>query len=201
MLTKCVNCGFYVSQTDVFCLSCGIKNPNETLKKRKRHKNYHRKMFRSNGFLAIFSLFSTFIFVYILADRSIENFIYLINYILFGALVLWIFLFYALFVFLKTLEYQQNVPHILKYKNNLNSKTKIIDNRIAELSSRGHRIDAVLDKIKETDGKNLQEVRQNFFRRVKLSLANWRDMNCKERKLNSCACKIMFRLIFSVCIV
>ena len=183
MLTKCVNCGFYVRQTDEFCLNCGIKNPNEALKKKKRSKGLSRKMFRSNSFLVIFSLFLTFIFVYVLADRIIENFYYLRNYIRFAALIIWFFLFYALFVLLKTLKLPKKVSHVLKNRNNLNSKTKIIDQRIAELNSRGHRIKTVLDKIKDTDGESLQEIRRKLLSAREIITSQFARYELQKQKI------------------
>jgi hypothetical protein len=183
MLTKCVNCGFYIRQTDEFCLNCGIKNPNETLKKNKRHKSLLRKIFRSNNFLVFFSLFLTFIFIYILADRTIENFLYLRNYIWFSALIFWLVLFFSLFLILKTFNVNKTVPHVIKYKNNLNSKTKIIDKRIAELNSRRHKIDAVLDKFRETDGKNLQEVRQKLLSAREIVMSQFARYELQRKKI------------------
>jgi hypothetical protein len=50
-----------------------------------------------------------------------------------------------------------------KHLSNLTEKQKIIENRANELNSRGQKIDAVLDKIKETDSRRLQDVRARLL--------------------------------------
>ncbi len=183
MLTKCINCGFYLKQTDEFCLNCGIKNPNENLKMKRKHHSYLSKIFRSNNFLVFFSLFLTFIFVYGLADRALEKFLYLGNYIWFSAFILWIVLFFLLFLLFKTFNVSKTVPHVIKYKNNLNSKTKIIDKRIAELNNRRHKIDSVLDKFRDTDGENLQKVRQKLLSAHEIVMSQFARYELQRKKI------------------
>jgi len=183
MLTKCVNCGFYIKQDDEFCLNCGIVNPNENLKKKRTSHGRLKKIFRSDIFLIIFSLFLAFAFVYLAVDRSIESFPYLQNYIWFLAFLLWLGSFFVLFLLIKTQSLNNKIPHVIKHKNSLISKTKIIDQRMAELSRRGQKIDAVLDRIKDTDGQSLQDVRRKLLSAREIVMSQLARYELQKQKI------------------
>ncbi|MBS1793730.1 MAG: hypothetical protein JSS81_07745 [Acidobacteria bacterium] len=182
MLTQCVNCGFYFRRTDEFCLNCGIVHPNESLKIKKSHRSPLEKLLLSNIFLLVVALSFVVLLLYLVAERSFENLPYLQTYIWIGALVSGGVLLFALRL-LRDGIFGPKLPHVLKHKNNLTSKIKIIDRRLAELENRGRRIAAVLDKIRETDGGSLPEVRRKLLTARGLVASQFERYDLQRKKI------------------
>lgn len=183
MLTKCVNCGFYVKQTDEFCLNCGKQYPTKDVYEKVKFRLMLYRIFQSKVFKLFLSALVTYIFIDLLADFAASKFIQFGSYIWLFAFILWVFLLIFVFLFLNNLHLSKPVPRIIKNKNNLNSKDKIIENRISELKRRGEKIDSVLDKIKKTDGKSLQEVRQKLLSAREIVISQFARYELQKQKI------------------
>lgn len=183
MLTKCVNCEFFVRHDDEFCLNCGIKNPSQKRNEKLKRDSLFYIVLQSDIFKLAFSFALTFIFIYFIADFAVVNFIYLRSYILYAAFIVWLVLFLILFLFSRTWNFLEESKEIIKNKNNLSSREKTIVRRLSELSSRGEKIDSVLDKIKITDGQNLQEVRRKLLDAREIVISQFARYEIQKRKI------------------
>jgi energy-coupling factor transporter transmembrane protein EcfT len=189
MLTRCVNCRFYVRQADEFCFNCGKQHPTESIYKTPTLTLTFYPIFESKLFKLIVSLLITFILVYFIANEFIVRFPKFDGYIWLISLIFWILLSFVLLSFLNPLDFpiptdeDSPVPHIIKNKNNLISKSKTIEKRIAELNHRSQRIDAVLDKIRETDGENLQEVRRKLLAAREIVISQFARYELQRQKI------------------
>lgn len=141
------------------------------------------RIFQSKVFKLFLSALVTYIFIDLLADFAASKFIQFGSYIWLFAFILWVFLLIFVFLFLNNLHLSKPVPRIIKNKNNLNSKDKIIENRISELKRRGEKIDSVLDKIKKTDGKSLQEVRQKLLSAREIVISQFARYELQKQKI------------------
>lgn len=68
-------------------------------------------------------------------------------------------------------------------KNNLIEKGRIIQERISELANRGQKIDAVLDKIEDTDSPKLQEVRAKLLSAREIVVSQFALYELQARKI------------------
>ncbi len=189
MLTKCENCRFYVRRDDEFCFNCGKQNPAEiTYGNSKLLLNLY-PTFESKLFKLIISLFVTFILVYFTANQFVERFPKYNSYILLISLILWILLTFVVISILNPLEFSiptdSDAPKLpeIKNKNNLISKSETIEKRISELNYRSRKIDAVLDKIKETDSQNLQEVRRKLLSARTIVISQFARYELQKKKI------------------
>jgi hypothetical protein len=175
MLTKCVNCGFYVRQDDVFCLNCGFTEPQ--ISKTDSRINFRRVSFITFGLtLLTLLILGSAIFksqdligVFFLACTSIA-----LGFTL------------ALLIECAVSEIREKNKNVQKASGNaasLNSKKKVIEKRIAELAKRGQKIDAVLDKIKQNDGQNLQEVRRKLLAAREIVISQLARYEIQKRKI------------------
>jgi hypothetical protein len=153
MLTKCVNCGFYVSNLEPECPNCG------------RQTSLRNK---TGGYLKILPLpffFAAFFSAILAFPASLFWFgqtFDVSNYLTF-AILIFVFLF-LLFFRLEIKKHQHENEQIeSKTLSILDKNLKTIENRLADLNARARKIDVVLDKIKVTDGGNLQEVRRKLL--------------------------------------
>ena len=65
----------------------------------------------------------------------------------------------------------------------MRGKQSLIEKRISELDKRSQKIDAVLDKIKETDGGNLQEVRQKLLAAREIVISQFARYELQAKKI------------------
>ena len=155
MLTKCVNCGFYVRQTDEFCLNCGFLNPAEGFEQ----KSFNYKRF---AVIALPLFVITFLAMMLIPAPQGQAGSPLV--IAFLALSISLVLAVLSTELKATLDENKKLEQRKSTnKDNLKTKNIIIEKRVAELNKRGQKIDAVLDKFRETDGVNLQEVRRKLL--------------------------------------
>ncbi len=153
MLTRCQYCGFYVSSFEGKCPDCGLAL---SLKK------------VTAGYLAIaklpalFALFFSSVLAIpaaMLLFGSFYNNFQLFLSAAFVCLVVFGVLFY--------LQAIRNRPpdsaRDETVKDSLSERQHLIERRTADLSQRSQRIDAVLSKITEDDGRSLQQVRQKLL--------------------------------------
>jgi hypothetical protein len=105
------------------------------------------------------------------------------TFILFFAVFTWTLLFFALIFLLKSFEFSAPIPRLTKNEHNLTFKDKIIEDRIIELNKRQQRIDTILDKIKETDGQNLQEVRHKLLSAREIGISQFARYELQKQKI------------------
>jgi hypothetical protein len=183
MLTKCLNCGFYVRQDDDFCLDCGLKNPTKNPYKNSKIKFYFFRMIQTDVFKLILSFFAAVAIIYPMVDIAQFYFPKFSIFILIFAIFTWALLFFTLIFLVKSFEFRAPMPRITKNKDNLKSKDKIIENRVIELNKRQQRIDTILDKIKETDGQNLQEVRHKLLSAREIVINQFARYELQKQKI------------------
>ena len=183
MLTKCVNCSFYVRRNDEFCLNCGIESPAEN--KQQNLQNYYTfyDIFQSKIFKIFISYLLAAIPVYFTFDILISIFPKSGSYIWFLAFISWLFL--SLFIVYLTHDFRlpKRISRNNKNQNNLRSKSKIIENRISDLNSRVRQIDILLNRIKETDNQNLQEIRRKLMLAREIVVSHFARYELQKQKI------------------
>ena len=154
MLEKCRKCRYYVSNFEKVCPNCGRKNPSSTFK-----KTILMKWKIPAAFGLMLASLITLLSIIFLPENFPRNFqnlsqIFLISFV---------FSTVALYLLSKNKfekDFQQYTESPL---SDLDKKEKIIKRRISDLTNRSRKIDAVLDKIKETDTMQLQETRKKLL--------------------------------------
>ncbi len=169
MLSKCVNCGFYVRQDDEFCFNCGIIDPIKPLQ-----ANVLSFFFFWVLISPFFSLLMTIAVFYntyfiSLTYASLVFLSFLAVMFIFG---------YFIKKFFKTNKIKRE-----KLSTGLITKHNVIAKRLSELNSRGQKIDTILDKIKETDGQNLQEVRQKLLSAREIVVSQFARYELQKNKI------------------
>jgi hypothetical protein len=152
MLSKCVQCGFYVRQNDEFCPNCGVENRIEKTEENANQRNIPRQ------FSLVIIL--TFILGLILLGMSPNIGFELIPLsFLFGIP--------SGILFNKFIQRQELKEKLQLNKrkrvSNLIEKDKIISERIEELSQRIRQIELVLSRIGESSKKHLADVRTKLL--------------------------------------
>lgn len=153
MLTKCVKCGFHVSNFESECLNCG------------RRISWRKKVGARLGIAPLPFFFAAFFSAILAFPASLFWFgqpFDAANYFTFAVLI-FVFLFLLFFrLEIKKHEFE-NEQAGGKPLSILDEKRQTIGKQLAELDARGRKIDAVLNKIKTADGENLQEVRRKLL--------------------------------------
>lgn len=154
MLTKCINCGYYVSYNEKNCPNCGRKNPASTFERTTLQK-WKTPAIYGFGFSFLITLVAFFLF----SENPFSNYSSLIPIFLISFFLSTV----AVYLMIKDrfeIEYQQYTENPL---SELDRKEKIIKRRISELAKRSKQIDAVLDKIRQNDTPKLQETRKKLL--------------------------------------
>src|SRR5215204_1075432 len=94
MLSKCVNCDFYVRQNDEFCLNCGLEKPLEEFLYPSNKSFRLLKLIQSKLLRLLVFIFLFFISLFAIAGWKPSNIAFLKDYVIF-----FVFLFSALSVF------------------------------------------------------------------------------------------------------
>lgn len=183
MLTKCVICEFNVREDDRYCLNCGKKHPAKKLREKAKLKAVFYQIVESTNFRLALSFFLTFIFIYFIIDIASQSFTRYIGLFWILGVVIWIFLSIFLFFFINVLKFPKAAPRIIRSKNNLISKSKIIENRMIELNRRGQQIDSVLSKIGNTESENLQEVRRKLLAAREIVMSQFARYELQKQKI------------------
>ena len=171
MLTKCVNCGFYIRKDDEFCLNCGIQKPANPL----YHSNFSLQRFvKIDVFLCV--LFFLFSFVFFDHKFSFDSFLLALAVSTTLAL-----LFESIISDIKAQKRQ--IERASENPDALYTKEKIIEKRVSELDGRGRQIAAVLDKIKITDGQNLQQVREKLLSAREIVFSQFARYELQKHKI------------------
>ena len=169
MLTKCVNCEFYVRQTDECCLNCGFYKP--AIPAEKPESNFLR--------ILVFVLPFSLIF---LALLYLDKELVLMDYV-FSLAASFPFAFITDYTFEKRKIDKKFKNRKNGTTNNLEYKEKIIGKRISELHPRGQKIDSVLDKIKQNDTLQLQDVRQKLLSARQIVIGQIARYELQENKI------------------
>ena len=176
MLTKCVNCEFYVRPDDEFCLNCGIEKPAQSLS---------RSRFSIINFLILDLIFTLAILTIIaLSGADFSN-----RLVFFQSLFTAAFLGSTISVFLEgsflaaRRSRKENAKRTAGQVATLRGKNRLIELRIGELRLRGANIDAVLDKIRDTDGENLQAVRQKLRSAREIVMSQFARYELQKHKI------------------
>ena len=142
MLANCAYCKFYIRLDDEFCLNCGMSA--RAVDTGKPYINF----LTVGGLLCAAA---AYLIIDILGKNLLPHTPFIANFIfVFCLLLIPAFIVFELF-------YNKKLNK--KLLSNLTEKQNIIEKRVNELNRRGQKIDAVLDKIKQTDSQPLQEVR------------------------------------------
>jgi membrane protein implicated in regulation of membrane protease activity len=173
MLVQCAKCGFYASSFEKKCLNCG-----HSVSSVKIAAGYLEIAGKPAFFALFFSLFlalPTTIFLF----GSFYGFLQL--------LTTGLFVYLTAFAVLFWLEFKKHdAPDDEKTDNSLSTlagKAGLIEKRIAELGNRGRKIDAVLDKIKETDSTQLQGVRERLLSAREVVISQFARYELQRQKI------------------
>ncbi len=145
MLSKCVQCGFYIRRNDEFCANCGYVSSFDNPPLWKKHK-----------FTLLILIASTILLSVIISFIS-KNWqediipIVLISFV--------ISLFVAVMFGFNTESKKDTENTERFYRRSLKHKAKTIDKRIEEIINRKNKISSVLYQIGTEPSKNLQPVR------------------------------------------
>lgn len=172
MLIKCVNCGFYIGKNDEFCLNCGFQNPPD--------QSYSEK-FDYKKFLLIQAISFVIIaaIIFLISKNSDLTIPFIFGYFLVSLLMsIAITQIFSIFKSEKNFNKRYSAN-----QNNLYQKEKIIEKRVANLDKREQKIIAVVDKIKENDSSNLQEVRRRLLSARKIVLCQFARYELQRQKI------------------
>ncbi len=173
MLTKCENCGFYVSSFEKKCPNCGRSVSLQKV---------------ADGYLqiakkpAFFALFFSLILVFPATFFLFGDFYSFIQLTI-SVTLLYLIIFFTLFLIQLKRHNISTVEEIVEPLSSLRGKQSLIEKRISELDKRSQKIDAVLDKIKETEGGNLQEVRQKLLAAREIVISQFARYELQAKKI------------------
>lgn len=168
MSTKCVNCGFYITNFEKVCPNCGLRNPTNTFR-----RTTLKFLLTSLSFSFLFSAIITLFAVIFLRGQSVPS-IFLVTFVVLS---------FIIYVFIK--EKYTIKPQFYKspFLSELDKKEKIINGRAVELAERGKKIDAVLDKIKDTDSNQLQDVRAKLLSAREIVISQFARYELQKQKI------------------
>lgn len=166
MLTNCAYCKFYIRQDDEFCLNCGMSAGGDDTEKSRIN------------FLIVSGLISAaaaYLIVDLLGKNRLPDVPFALSFVfVFCILLIPAFIVYELFYNRKSNK---------KLLSNLTEKQDIIEKRVNELNRRGQKIDAVLDKIKQTDSRQLQEVRVKLLSAREVVVSQFARYELQKQKI------------------
>ena len=172
MLTRCANCGFYVTNVEKSCPNCGVKKFGDT---------FGDKTFQNLKTALPFALFFAVFAAILVGFSSSGNLAYDKLFVVF--LVSFIISSTLIYVFVNEKREIQIQNERSKSKIHLDAKENIIRQRVAELTKRGQKIDAVVEKIKDTDGQNLQKVRRQLLSAREIVISQFARYELQKRKI------------------
>lgn len=161
MFTKCANCGFHISNFKKNCPNCGLKNPTRQV--------LQTTFLFSFSFSIIITLYA---FLY-LPERSAIG-IFLSSFVVLS---------FVIYVYVNGKYNVKPQFYTSPFLSDLDKKEKIINKRSAELAKRGQKIDAVLDKIKDTDSRQLLDVRAKLFSAREIVVSQFARYELQKQKI------------------
>lgn len=182
MLTKCLNCGFWVKSDDAFCLNCGIVEPVKDHFAVSTLAKLLNRLLRSPVLNLIFSAIVTFFFFdWVIGFAT--NFARLQTLIQVITFILWLASASALFLFLRKLQLTRRPKALIKIKENLTSRSDLTDRRLFELQRRLSGIDAVLEKIGNEEPGQLQGARSKLLSAREIVMVQISRYRLQESKI------------------
>jgi len=182
MLTKCLNCGFWVKSDDAFCLNCGIVEPVKNHFAVSGIEKFLNRLLRSPVLNLIFSAIVTF-FLFDWFIGFANNFSRLQTLIQIAAFILWLASASALFLFLRKFQLTRRPKTLIKVKENLTSRSDLTDRRLFELQRRLSGIDAVLEKIGDEEPGQLRGARSKLLSAREIVMAQISRYRLQESKI------------------
>jgi hypothetical protein len=159
MLTKCVNCEFYVKKDDPFCLNCGIKSPTEDYSQPSPKLLVIARLAKSKLLLLILSVAVIAFTLYWITDGDFSSIPYLRDYIIFAVIFFGVGETFLTLFLLNKWCLKKLYPKRPKNHDNFTSRRKTIDKRLSELTRRARTIDSVLSKIGDNSSPELRKMR------------------------------------------
>jgi phosphatidylserine decarboxylase len=169
MLSKCVQCGFYVRQNDEFCPNCGYVNSFDNSPLWKKHK------------FTLLILIASTILLFVIISLISKNWQEEIIPVFFISFVISLFV-AVMFEF--NLESKKDFENSERFfRRSLKHKARTIDKRIEELINRKNKINSVLYQIGTEPSKNLQPVRGKLLSAQKILETQSARYRLKQEKI------------------
>jgi len=183
MLTPCVNCGFYVKQTDEFCLNCGIESPEKEYNLPSPNLLVVAKITKSKPLLLLLIVTMWVLSILIITGGDFSAIAYLRDYVIlavifFGIIFSFLSLFLINFWIAKKLR-----PKRQKRIENLTSKQKTIDNRLTELDKRAKTIDRILSEISEHSSLQFKNMRPKLLAAREIVISQFARYEIQKQKI------------------
>jgi HPt (histidine-containing phosphotransfer) domain-containing protein len=173
MLTRCINCGFYVKSDDEFCLNCGFQNPA------KPFDVFFIKWER----LVIFSLILTVFIVLTISFLSFFSFNNDPSKVIIISALSFLVVTIAEHFYSGKLTKSSFEKRKKFYKNNLRKKMEIIERRLSELRLRGDKIDSILSRIEAKSSNKLQEIYPKLLSARKIVIGQFARYELQRDKI------------------
>ncbi|HRH45397.1 MAG TPA: zinc ribbon domain-containing protein [Pyrinomonadaceae bacterium] len=150
MFSKCNKCNFHLRQTDGFCPNCGVITHNQELNQ-PRSITWNIPLLIS--LVIIFYFIGSLIFATI-----IPNYVLILSFIFsFGISI-------PFHQFIVNQNIREKSEKLKRYnENNLTKTYFTVSQRLAELSHRRNRFDAILNRISKSSSKNLEQIQQKLL--------------------------------------
>lgn len=183
MLTRCVNCSFYIQKDIKFCPNCGLKDPAADLPDHIHLSRFITHTSQTHISKILFGILLAFIFLFVLADFAISDIFFLRDYILAMAFFAGMLLSYFLSPLIKKIYLHNMESRIIKTKNNLIEKEKVITTRIAELKSREENIETILRRIGKDASPKLLETKEQLLSARQLIMSQFLRYELQKKKI------------------
>lgn len=174
MLSKCINCGFYVSSFERRCPNCGLP-----VSIKKITAGYLQLARKPAFFAILFTAILSIPFTLFLFDYSFD-FLQLTV----CSVVLFLLFFLTIFWISIKRNGTKSVPKKSFPLSSLTGKQMIVEKRISELSKRIRKIDDILDKINHDDSIHLQQVRQKLLSAREIVIGQFARYELQHQKIN-----------------
>lgn len=183
MLTKCVNCGFYLRQTDEFCLNCGIESPTREYSQPSPNLFIIARLTKSKLLFLILSVIICFLLFYLITDGELSSIPYLRSYVAFAIIVFSVAIsFLLMFLITKWCDKKAH-PKRLKNSNNFASRRKTVDKRLSELDKRAKTIDKILAEIGENSSSQFKDMRPKLMAAREVIIGQFARYELQKQKI------------------
>lgn len=159
MLSKCVQCGFYIRKNDEFCLNCGLKEPTKDSQPQIQTNIPLIKLLRSRKTHFLVFLLSSFIFLMFQGIFYFRLVIFTLVLVLIAIFSFWVLDLIGLLLLVEKPKKKIRQPS----KNSLNGKSQTISHRIFELESRKEKINELVLQIGEFSTGKLADTREKLI--------------------------------------
>jgi hypothetical protein len=172
MLSKCVQCGFYIRQNDEFCPNCGYESKNKPVEENSKQLNKLRLV----CLIAILTFIIALIFTGMITNIGFELIPLSLLVSIPGGIL-----------FNKFIEKQEIKEKLLLLKRkplpNFIEKNNIINKRIVELTQRINQIDLVLNRIGGSSKQHLADVRKKLLSAREIIFSQFARYELQKHKI------------------